>query len=88
MSDGGGKRPAALRVVSTPEEVAQLVLHLAAAKGGPRDFRPISLNGVPSLWLIDGQGFESAVQLDIDGDLIRAIYVVRNPDKLAHLNLH
>jgi hypothetical protein len=25
---------------------------------------------------------------DIEGDLIRALYVVRNPDKLRHLAIH
>jgi hypothetical protein len=26
--------------------------------------------------------------LDIDGDKVGAIYVVRNPEKLAHLKMH
>lgn len=88
VSDGGGKRPAALRVLHTPEEVAKLLLHLAGAKGGIRGARSLVVNGVPSLWFLDGQGFESVMQLDIADDRIRAIYIVRNPDKLAHLNLH
>jgi RNA polymerase sigma-70 factor (ECF subfamily) len=88
VSDGGGKRPAALRVVNSAEEVARLVLHIASAKGGARAFRPIMLNGVPSAWFIDGMGHESVMQLDIADGLIRAIFIVRNPDKLAHLNLH
>jgi RNA polymerase sigma-70 factor, ECF subfamily len=88
VSDGGGKRPAALRVLDTPEEVAKLLLHLAGAKGGMRAIKSLVVNGVPSLWFLDGQGFESVMQLDIADDRIRAIYIVRNPDKLAHLNLH
>lgn len=88
VSDGGGKRPAALRVVETPEEVAKLILHLGGAKGGPSDMRIVPLNGLPSLCFLDGQGFETVVQLDIDDALIKAILIVRNPDKLAHLRLH
>ena len=88
VSDGGGKAPAALRVVNTPEEVAQLILHLAGAKGGPQDMKFVTLNGVPSFWFLDGQGFESVAQFDIEDDLVRAIFIVRNPDKLAHLKLH
>jgi len=88
VSDGGGKRPAALRVVNTAEEVAQLVIHLAGAKGGPREMRFVELNGVPSLWFIDGQGYESVMQFDIADERIQAIFVVRNPDKLAHLSMH
>lgn len=86
ISDGGGKRPAALRIVDTPAEVAQLMLHLAAAKGSPRDIRPITLNGLPSLWFVDSQGYGSALQLDIADNQIRAILIIRNPDKLEHLH--
>jgi RNA polymerase sigma-70 factor (ECF subfamily) len=48
----------------------------------------VTLNGVPSLWFVDGQGFASVAQIDIEDDLVRAIFIVRNPDKLAHLRLH
>lgn len=88
MSDGGGKRPAALRVLNTAAEVAQLVIHIAGAKGGPREMRFVEFNGVPSLWFIDGLGHESVMQFDIADDRIQAIFVVRNPDKLAHLRMH
>jgi RNA polymerase sigma-70 factor (ECF subfamily) len=88
ISDGGGKAPAALRVVNSPEEVAQLILHLAGAKGGPVELKFVTLNGVQSAWFRDGQGFETAAQLDVEGDKVRAIYIVRNPEKLAHLGLH
>jgi RNA polymerase sigma-70 factor, ECF subfamily len=88
VSDGGGKRPAALRVLNTPEEVAKLLLHLAGAKGGMQRMKLLIANGVPSLWFVDGQGYDSVMQLDIAGDQIRTIFIVRNPDKLAHLNLH
>jgi RNA polymerase sigma-70 factor (ECF subfamily) len=87
-SDGGGKAPAALRVVSSPEEVARLMLHLAGAKGGPQAMKFVTVNGVPSVWFRDGQGFETVAQLDIDGDKVAAIYIVRNPEKLAHLQMH
>lgn len=88
VSDGGGKAPAALRVVNSPEEVAKLIMHLAGAKGGPRDMKFVTLNGVPSIWFLDGKGFESVVQFAIEDELVQAIYIVRNPDKLAHLKLH
>ena len=88
VSDGGGKAPAALRVVNSPEEVAKLIMHLAGAKGGPRDMKFVTLNGVPSIWFLDGQGFESVAQFDVEDGLVRAIYIVRNPDKLAHLHLN
>jgi RNA polymerase sigma-70 factor, ECF subfamily len=88
VSDGGGKRPAAMRVVHNSSEVAQLILHLAGVKGGPREVRLEMFNGVPSVWAVDGMGHESAMQFDIADDRIQAIYVVRNPEKLAHLRLN
>ena len=88
ISDGGGKRPAALRVIRTPAEVAQLILHLANAQQGPGNITPVTLNGVPSLWFQDSQGYETAIQLDIDDGRIQSIFIVRNPDKLSHLTLN
>ncbi|MEQ1865153.1 MAG: RNA polymerase sigma factor SigJ [Micropepsaceae bacterium] len=88
VSDGGGKRPAAMRVVHSAAEVAQLILHLSGIKGGPREVKFEWFNGVPSVWAIDGLGHESAMQFDIVDDQIQAIYVVRNPDKLTHLRLN
>lgn len=87
ISDGGGKRPAALRVVDGPEEIARLIFHLASAKGGPTRIRPLTLNGVPSIWFLDGQGFETVAQLDVADNVIQSIFIIRNPDKLAHLAL-
>jgi RNA polymerase sigma-70 factor (ECF subfamily) len=87
VSDGGGKRPAALRVLNNPQEVAQVILHLATAKGGPQQIRPVTLNGAPAVWLRDAQGFETTMQLEIVDEQVKAIFIVRNPDKLAHLRL-
>ena len=46
------------------------------------------LNGVPSLLFVDGQGTQTALQLEVVDDQIQSIFVVRNPDKLAHLKVH
>jgi RNA polymerase sigma-70 factor (ECF subfamily) len=36
--------------------------------------------------IVDGpEGPVQTAAFDIDGDVIRALYVVRNPDKLRHL---
>lgn len=74
VSDGGGKRPAAMRVIHDAADVAQLILHLAGVKGGSREVRFAVFNGVPSVWAVDGMGHESAMQLDISDDRIQAIY--------------
>jgi RNA polymerase sigma-70 factor (ECF subfamily) len=85
-SDAGGKRPAALRVVSGADEVANLIIHLTTNGNGAQAMRRVNFNGAPGLWVIDRRGYENAIQIELEGDRISAIYVVRNPDKLAHIS--
>ena len=44
-----------------------------------------AINGAPGLLRWYGDGVESALSIVTDGERIRAIYVVRNPDKLRHI---
>lgn len=84
-SDAGGKRPAALRVVSGAEEVAKLLIHLTATGGSAQQIKRLNVNGAPGLWVIDHKGFENVIEMELEGEQVAAIYVVRNPEKLAHL---
>jgi RNA polymerase sigma-70 factor, ECF subfamily len=44
-----------------------------------------SINGLPGI-IVDGpKGPAQTAAFEIDGDVIRALYVVRNSDKLRHL---
>jgi len=85
-SDGGGKAAAIPNLVYGPDNVARavlgglknlvpknLVLHIAQINGGP---------GV--IGYVDGHPF-SAFTMEIADGLVRNIYVVTNPAKLAHL---
>jgi RNA polymerase sigma-70 factor (ECF subfamily) len=85
-SDAGGKRPAALRVVTGADEVAKLLIHLTTTGGRAQEIRPLNFNGAAGLWVVDRRGFENAIQIELDGERVSAIYVVRNPDKLAHIS--
>ena len=85
-SDAGGKRPAALRVVTGADEVARLLVHLTSTGGGAREMRRLHVNGAPGVWVVDHRGFENVIAIDVDGERVAAIYVVRNPDKLAHIS--
>jgi hypothetical protein len=43
------------------------------------------LNGLPGV-IVDGpEGPVQTAAFEIEGDVVRALYVVRNPDKLRHL---
>jgi RNA polymerase sigma-70 factor (ECF subfamily) len=43
------------------------------------------VNGLPGLIVEGADGLVQTVAFEIDGDVVRAIYIVRNPDKLRHL---
>ena len=47
----------------------------------------IEVNGLQALLVrVKGKSF-SVLTLEVEGDFIRAVRTVLNPDKLAHLNL-
>jgi len=44
-----------------------------------------TINGLPGVIVDSPEGPVQTAAIEIEGDVIRAIYVVRNPDKLRHL---
>jgi RNA polymerase sigma-70 factor (ECF subfamily) len=88
VSDGGGKRKAALRVLVGQKDIVRLFEGLAWRGGGLANLQGLQaarINGYPG-WVISlGDGPETiAFQPGEDG-LIAAVYMVRNPEKLAHV---
>jgi RNA polymerase sigma-70 factor, ECF subfamily len=87
ISDGGGKRPAALRPMVGRDDVMLLLRGLAARGGLARamTMRPAMINGAPGVIMDLADGLQTiAFESDADG-LLSAIYIIRNPDKLAHV---
>jgi RNA polymerase sigma-70 factor (ECF subfamily) len=87
ISDGGGKRPAALRPLEGRDDVIRLLRGIAwrGKIPVPEDVRPARINGAPGLILRDPDGVQTvAFEAGADGRL-RAIYIVRNPEKLRGL---
>ena len=87
-ADGGGKRPAALRVIEGLHDV--LGAHGAIARGfakyGTSELlRYAAINGLPGFVTREADGLLQTTALHIEDGRIVAIYVVRNPDKLARL---
>lgn len=87
-ADGGGKRPAAEAPVIGYEAVMNLQAELAKLFGlnESRLVRLAFICGLPGFITQESDGEFSTTALDIQGDSINAIYVVRNPDKLKHLH--
>jgi RNA polymerase sigma-70 factor (ECF subfamily) len=86
VSDGGGKVPAALNVIEGADRVAAFLAGVVR-KGWTDEMtvRFDTINGLPGLMMSGPKGLVQTNAFEFDGDLVHAIYVVRNPDKLRHL---
>ena len=86
QADGGGKRPALPRIIVGADEVAGLLAAIAQMlKDKPsRLVRYTFINGLPGFVTREADGLQTTALL-IDEDRIKAVYVMRNPDKLAHV---
>ena len=85
-SDGGGKRPAASRPIVGLDAVTRFHGSLASlfARAPSQIVRYGFVNGLPGFVTIERDGAQTTA-LEIEGDKIVAIYVMRNPDKLRHI---
>jgi RNA polymerase sigma-70 factor (ECF subfamily) len=88
ITDGGGRKFAALNPVIGADKVARFFIGIAgktAAQGQVMRVEPAAINGAAgALLYLDGE-LDLTLSMAIDGEKIAAIYVVRNPDKLRHL---
>jgi RNA polymerase sigma-70 factor (ECF subfamily) len=86
-SDGGGKIPGAARhPIQGREKVARGLIGFRSRVPEGTTVEAIEANGLPALLVrVMGQ-IVSVLTLEMEGDLIRGIRAVANPDKLAHLN--
>jgi RNA polymerase sigma-70 factor (ECF subfamily) len=86
VTDGGGKVAAALNVIDGAERVAAF-LGGVVRKGWTDDLtvRADIINGLPGLIVSGPKGLVQTITFEIEGDVVKALYVVRNPDKLRHL---
>ncbi len=87
-SDGGGKRPAALRLLFGIEDVMKVQRSLVRffERGGWQLVRITMVNGLPGFITREADGELQTTALDIEDGKVTAIYVMRNPDKLKHLH--
>ncbi len=87
-SDGGGKVSGAARYpVQGRDPVARGIISLLSRVPDGTTLEVIEANGLPALLIrVKGQ-IVGVLMLDVEGDFIRTIRNIANPDKLAHLNL-
>lgn len=86
-ADGGGKIPASEHPVVGLTDVMELHASLAAlfAEKMSRLVRYGFINGLPGFVTVEQGNILQTTALQIEGNSITAIYVIRNPDKLRHL---
>jgi RNA polymerase sigma-70 factor, ECF subfamily len=90
VTDGGGKVRAAQEVIEGADRAARFLVGATRKRPGAwwrADFklRFATINGLPGVIVDAPEGPVQTAAFEIEGDVIRALYVVRNPDKLRHL---
>jgi RNA polymerase sigma-70 factor (TIGR02957 family) len=84
LGDGGGVAQAVQVPIVGAAKVARL-LAVGLARIAADSLQPAQVNGYPALIIrIDG-GVDSVIALRMDDGLITGMYVVRNPEKLSHM---
>jgi RNA polymerase sigma-70 factor (ECF subfamily) len=88
VSDGGGKRTAALRVLVGRDDIMRLLQGIFWRHGAQqvRALRAARINGYPGLVLTLEDGPETVAFEPGEDGRIAAVYMMRNPDKLAHVS--
>jgi len=83
LSDGGGKKPAAINPIHGADRVARF-LDGAVRKGlADHEVRPALINGMVGGLVLDHTGeLDGLFILEGDGEKISAVYISRNPEKL------
>ena len=84
-TDGGGVVTAAINPVIGRDRVARFFAGLARKARLGREHSPAWINGLPGYVTRFADGSVQTTAFEIEAGLIRAIYVVRNPEKLRSL---
>lgn len=85
-SDGGGKRPAAGRILNGAVEVLRgLSAIFRLQRGNAELVRHAFVNGLPGFVTREADGILQTTALLIEADQVKAIYIMRNPEKLRHV---
>lgn len=87
VSDSGGKAKAPRRIIETSDKVGRFLLAVAHDWSTAADAHLLELNGGPALvFSVDGK-VDTVLQVETEGGVIRRVYIIRNPDKLAGVHL-
>ena len=83
-SDGGGRAAAARNRLIGRERVSKFLLGVRRKGAATQVVQLTHLNGEPALITLQDGVVTSACTLEIDSSGIRALHIMRNPEKLTH----
>ncbi len=81
-ADGGGLAAAHLRPIVGGERIAHAYAEIARVSGDRTTFLECTVNGLPGLLARQDGDIATVFAFEIEGDRIRRIWAVRNPEKL------
>jgi RNA polymerase sigma-70 factor (ECF subfamily) len=86
-ADSDGKASAARRPIVGAERVARVIMGLVRFGGERFRVEPAIYNNAPALKLYLGDSFEGVVTVEVTDGRISNFYAMRNPDKLAGIDI-
>lgn len=86
-TDGGGRKAAALNLIEGADKISRFYAGLTQKLGRivPLWSKWTTINGLPGVVTIEHDGTLQTTAFEVEGERVTAVYVVRNPDKLKHI---
>jgi RNA polymerase sigma-70 factor (ECF subfamily) len=86
-SDGGGRKAAALNLIEGADRISRFFAGLTQKIGSivPRWSKWTTINGLPGVVTIEYDGTLQTTAFEVEAGQVTAVYVVRNPEKLKHI---
>lgn len=85
VGDGGGRAKAPLRTILGADGVARFTAAITRTPVPDLEIVPLEVNGGPALLATVGGRPYAVLALETAGGLVRSVYLISNPAKLAHL---
>lgn len=84
-TDGGGVVTSAGRPIVSADRISRFFVGIRQRTPASMEFRTATINHRPGALVYVAGKLDRAISFELADDRIRAIYVVRNPEKLRHL---
>jgi RNA polymerase sigma-70 factor (ECF subfamily) len=87
-TDGGGKRPSAINPLYGLDRVSHFLVGITCKESyQPGQLLSVCLiDGLPGFITLERDDIVQTTALEMEGGSIKAIYILRNPDKLSHIS--